>query len=266
MYEDHTPMRRAGSREGGGRIRLFRANLDEPPLPLEELEASLTSAERERAGRFGTPQLRSRWITARGLLRHLLARELARERACDPADVPLRVSDRGKPFVPDEEVSFNLSHSGPHLLIALSPAGRVGVDVEVIHPVRDLEGLVRRFLAPREVETILSFPQEGPDGGRLGAFFRTWVRKEALLKGMGLGIGAGLDNFEVTPVPLREGATRELGDNLLLWNGLPEESSEPWQVRSVVSPQGVVAAVAWDSPELSPGPSVRMSLPPANLR
>lgn len=258
-------------------IDLLWANLDAPPLPLEALEEALDPGERQRAERFRDPRLRSRWIAGRGLLRHLLSRR----QGCPPPELPLLTSDRGKPYL-DDGLSFNLSHSGPHLLVALAPGGRIGADVEVLRPVDDLEGLARRSFAPAEVRAILSYSRDSSDPGgshsgarnsppgesdsdpgpgdrvddRVRAFLRTWVRKEAFVKGVGLGVSAPLDAFEVETEPPDDSGRS--GRNLLRRNRLPGESDAPWQIRSVPAPPDAVAAVAWDDPRLPLRPATRL--------
>ena len=239
-------------------VQLFWADLDEAADELAPLESVMASDELRRARRFREARLRSRWMAARALLRHLLSLELDR----DPGDVRLQTTDRGKPYLPGDEVAFNLSHSGPHLVIALAPLGRVGVDVECIRPLPELTPLVERHFTRAEADMIFSAPRSAPSGsgcpgsdfpadppeddGTLRAFFRTWVRKEALLKAVGLGISAPLDRFQVAVAPDPSHQT-----NLLLHNELPGEEEVPWQVRSIAAPFGAVAAVAWDTPGLT---------------
>ena len=239
-------------------IRLFWLNLDETAEVVADLEHSLAPDELRRASRLREARLRSRWMAARGLLRHLLGAEL--ERA--PRKVRLQTTERGKPYLEGGELAFNLSHSGPHLVIALAPVGRVGVDVECIRPLPELAGLVQRHFTGAEAQAILSAVRDTPSAGApngassvadlpedddtLCAFFRTWVRKEALLKAIGLGVSTPLDTFQVTTA-----ADPSHRTNLLLRNDLPGEGDVPWQVRSIPAPSGALAAVAWDTPELT---------------
>src|SRR5690606_30199299 len=113
----------AAGRTSRTAIEIFWADLDRPPRPYETLAGCLTPDERERAGRYRHAVLRRRWIAARGALRHCLANRTGIE----PHAVRLVVSPRGKPHLAGGP-TFNLSHSGRHLLIAVAPHGRVGVD------------------------------------------------------------------------------------------------------------------------------------------
>lgn len=246
-----------------GIIRLIPADLDSPPISLAELEAALTAPERSRAERIRHPEVRRRRVAARGLLRHLLARETG----LAPADVPLETTPLGKPFLTGGP-SFNLSHSGRRLLIALAPDGRLGVDVEQVRPMAELEGLARRIFLREEARAILNLPDEPPRTLRTRAFFRTWVCKEAFVKGVGAGVRTGLDTFEVRTGPVATPAGGDVGrdqsgeggtdatewarSDVLLRIHLPEEADRPWRIVPVPSPPGVEAALAWDRPEHIP--------------
>src|SRR5690606_29615680 len=102
-----------------------------------------------------------------------------------PREIRFTVSELGKLSLPGGP-SFNISHSGNFILVALAPEGRLGVDVEAVRPLRDLLGLARTSFAYDELCTVATLP----DAHRLRPFFRIWARKEAVLKALGLGLTA----------------------------------------------------------------------------
>jgi 4'-phosphopantetheinyl transferase len=69
----------------------------------------------------------------------------------------------------------------------------VGVDVEYVGLNVPILQLARRFFSAKEAGAIAS--QEGHEQRRL--FFDIWVRKEACLKALGLGLSVPLDGFTV---------------------------------------------------------------------
>jgi len=73
----------------------------------------------------------------------------------------------------------------------------VGVDVERVRPLDDLETLAERVFSRRERETLqrLTGPQ------RLNGFFNAWTRKEAFIKALGEGLSHPLDRFDVSLAP-----------------------------------------------------------------
>ncbi|MCM2425578.1 4'-phosphopantetheinyl transferase family protein [Streptomyces sp. RKAG337] len=107
-----------------------------------------------------------------------------------PADVRLVREDcpgcgepHGRPAVAGGGVHFSLSHSGGFALLAFA-ATPVGVDVETVpsaDAVADISSVMHR------VEIAELGALEPPE--RPAAFARAWVRKEAYLKGLGIGLG-----------------------------------------------------------------------------
>lgn len=86
----------------------------------------------------------------------------------------------GKPFFPSQpDLCFNLSHSGPYALCALSRR-EVGADVEVCRPRG--ENLPRRVLSEREYAWFRE------RGCRWEDFYTLWTLKEAYVKWRGTGL------------------------------------------------------------------------------
>lgn len=113
-------------------------------------------------------------------------------RSGDRPDLRRLVS--GKPVVEgDKGLTLNLSHSGCRNVLAVGRDCRIGVDIERIRPIAGVERLARRFFSQVEANALLRLPAEE----RVRAFFRTWVRKEAYLKGLGGGVPSRLRCFSV---------------------------------------------------------------------
>src|SRR5690606_12276124 len=95
-------------------------------------------AELARADRFVHESDRARLILGRGLTR----RAVSALTGMRPRDVRFTRSGEGKPVV-HPGPAFNISHSGDVVLVALAAAGRLGVDVEQVRPLRDMHSLAR---------------------------------------------------------------------------------------------------------------------------
>jgi 4'-phosphopantetheinyl transferase len=144
--------------------------------------AATTAEERDRASRFRRAEDRERYLAAHGALRLLLGRYLT----CDPLTLHFAVSTNGKPFLENQELQFNLSHSGGIALIAVAQSRQVGADIEQVRPMPDLQAVAARVCTP--VELVRLSGLAGRE--RECAFFAMWTRKEALAKATGEGIGA----------------------------------------------------------------------------
>jgi 4'-phosphopantetheinyl transferase len=115
--------------------------------------------------------------------------DVAIERHC----VRCGSADHGKPRLVDASagIHFSLAHSGPHVVVAVTRAGPVGVDVERRKPGADYRALRRKTLTADEAAAF------DAAGGRPQDFLRTWVRKEAVTKAVGTGIASPFHTFAV---------------------------------------------------------------------
>jgi 4'-phosphopantetheinyl transferase len=126
-------------------------------------------------------------VVARAQLRIALGRRLGRA----PRSLRFMRGPHGKPALVGADgarLHFSQARSGDVCLLALSADGPVGVDVEALSPLPELEPLVAARFAPSEAAAILRRSGEQ----RLRAFYRCWTRKEACLKATGAGLSAGL--------------------------------------------------------------------------
>jgi 4'-phosphopantetheinyl transferase len=149
----------------------------------------LDEAELERAGRFRFEVDRRRFIRRRAFLRNVLATYLG----VPDSTIAYRTSRHGRPEVATHAVTFSTSHADGLAVVAIATEGRVGVDVERLRPIPDALGLARGVLAAREAEHLRSVPLLT----RSEEFLRTWTRKEAYAKALGLGLSLAFDRFDV---------------------------------------------------------------------
>lgn len=172
-----------------GEVHVWRARLS--PSPGEHLDV-LSADERRRADTYRSGHDRSRFIAARSLLRRILGGYLARP----PGELTFRYGPQGKPeLTGDEALRFNLSHAADMALFAVTLDMELGVDLESASVLLDPESVVHRCMSPRERSRL---DRVGPQT-RGEAILATWVRKEAVAKGRGEGMGLPLDKIETRP-------------------------------------------------------------------
>lgn len=128
--------------------------------------------------RFRFEKDRLRYAVSHAALREILALYAGRA----PGQLLFQEEANGKPALDPPAVSFNLTHSGDLALVAVAPAGRIGVDIEQLRPVADADAIAERLFTPEE--------REAAARGGAAEFFRIWTRKEALVKASGEGLGA----------------------------------------------------------------------------
>ncbi|MFE6744806.1 4'-phosphopantetheinyl transferase family protein [Kitasatospora purpeofusca] len=171
-----------------GAVELWLLEAAAVPVGPAELDG-LDEEEHRRAGRFVRDADRTVYLAAHVALRQVLGRRLGlapgelvfgRE-PCPGCDEP-----HGRPRLAGRVSGaphFSLSHGGGRVLIGLAGAP-VGVDVEPL-PAADSAEVLATTLHPAEQAELADVrPADRP-----GAFARLWTRKEAYLKGLGIGLG-----------------------------------------------------------------------------
>jgi 4'-phosphopantetheinyl transferase len=176
-------------------VELLFISIDVTASVLARLSAVLTHAETDRAARFHFEADRRRSIVGRAALRHLLSQRLGVE----PQEFRFEQGESGKPFLPQSDIQFNVSHSCDVVAIALA-ADEVGVDIEAKHEIPEMAAIAARFFSRDEAERVLAATDA------IDQFLRIWTMKEAIVKAAGPGLGVPLDRFTVpssapTPQP-----------------------------------------------------------------
>ena len=198
---------------------VWRINLDIPEAQRQNLLTTLSDDEVARANRFHFPQHRQRFIAGRGILRRILGGYLGIE----PQQVLFDYQARGKPVLADalakSGLCFNLSHSQGLALCAVNYHSQIGIDLEYIRPMSDLEALAKRFFLPREYDLVRSLSPEQQQE----IFFRYWTCKEAYLKATGEGL-AQLEQIEILLNPT-EPAQLNTSENWSLFELRPAQDS-----------------------------------------
>jgi 4'-phosphopantetheinyl transferase len=173
-------------------VHVWRAFLDSDPRRIGRLANMLSQDERDRASQFVVPQDRERFIAARAILRTILGRYSGRA----ASTIEFAYGSAGKPRMAslqsDMAIAFNVSHSGGLAVYAFARNREVGIDVELVRPLDDLETISERMLSQNELAHLRGLPAPH----RHEAFFLSWTRKEAYLKAKGLGLGPPLDAFD----------------------------------------------------------------------
>jgi 4'-phosphopantetheinyl transferase len=176
-------------RIGVSEVHIWFAAVNLPPSEIEIASRFLAEEELARAQRYRFEADQRRSIVSRASLRQLIGRYTDSE----PRSLRFITGEHGKPAVAGGGIHFNASHSGDLVVLAFARETPVGVDVEHIRPMPDALNIARRFFSPDEtarLEAATTVEEE---------FFTIWTAKEAVVKGIGKGLSAGLDSFTVPP-------------------------------------------------------------------
>jgi 4'-phosphopantetheinyl transferase len=194
------------------------------PDHAAQLRALLDAHELDRLDRFRRAPDRARYLAAHALTRLVLAplvgqppQELVFDRRCRCGE------QHGKPTLPGGP-QFSFTHGGELVGIAVrADGGPIGLDVEPVRELSDLDGMARHISSPIELGRPLP---AAPD-----SFFTAWTRKEALLKATGEGIASPMAGITLGP------------DGVEQWIGEGAPTDEVWLCDLAPAP-GYRAAVA----------------------
>jgi len=214
-------------------IHVWALSLRTTGEALEQMEDTLSAAERRRADSFHFERDRNRFIAGHGTLRAILSQYLLE----DPLDLVFEQGRKGKPALSERfewsQVHFNLTHCDDLALLAVARDREIGIDVERIRALDDLSEVASICCSPRERAELWALPEEE----RAAAFLRLWTRKEAWLKATGEGICESLGEVEVS---FRAGDFPRI---VMLPAGGKTDAKE-WSVRELTPAPGFVGAIA----------------------
>jgi phosphopantetheinyl transferase len=161
--------------------------LDARSIVLERVfsEAIFSAHELERARRYHFDLNRTEFLAARGIVRSYVAHGVGLRAEA----IVFEAGPNEKPRLLNPEcagIDVSLAHAGGRVACGFVRHGHIGVDIEslehrAIHDAKDLSRLV---FSASEMDLLEQSSQS--DFPRL--FVRGWTRKEAVLKGSGLGL------------------------------------------------------------------------------
>lgn len=155
--------------------------------------AVLSDSERAEMERFVFVDDRRRYAHAHGAMRQLVGDYLG----LAPSSVELTHDELGKPRVVGTKLQLSLAHADELALVAIGWDGAIGVDVERIRHLPDVEALKQTCFTERERIRL-----ERCNGDT--ELIQLWTRKEALLKATGEGLRrhpGTVDVLDSEPLP-----------------------------------------------------------------
>lgn len=157
---------------------------------IPSLVSSLAIQEKEKFRSMKSRKGAFYYLFRKGMVRLVLSQYASKE----PANITIMRDEFQKPYLPDKKVAFNLSHSGEYLYIGISHKGELGVDIESKKAFEKRSKTLLEDIYSDEERAIYSTLQEKEQEE---FFRRIWVRKEAVVKALGMGITVNLSDITV---------------------------------------------------------------------
>src|SRR5262245_60502712 len=127
-------------------VDIWSVELTAPERCVLKSLSWLSPEELDRAARFKFDEHRRQFIISHGVLRALLS-SLS---GIDPAAIEFTYGANGKPRLKDAigSIFFNMSHSEGLAVYALTHGCEVGIDVETVRSITDIENIAAQFFNP----------------------------------------------------------------------------------------------------------------------
>lgn len=139
---------------------------------VEEAKEFLDEESLERAKRNIFKENQNKSILTHAILRYYLE-AFTKQPA---AKIKILRTPRGKPYMANFPIHFNLSHTSQYALLGFHPYSPIGVDIEQMRNDLDFSKIADLFMHPSEKEKM------DLNKNPIDNFFNLWCAKEALLK------------------------------------------------------------------------------------
>ena len=171
-----------------GQLYVWSVNTNPTAELLERCKVALSEHELTRIPFFKFEQVQQNYIISQGVLRLLLGAYLG----MNANKLKIGRQAKGKPISSDDpDIHFNISNSGKMAVYAFSRDSEVGIDLEHIRQIPDLDEMITKNFSTNERKYINASEKD-----RNSRFFRFWTIKESYLKAIGEGMRLAPDNLE----------------------------------------------------------------------
>lgn len=215
-----------------GEIHVWTARLVDDRNATADLLRILGQEERTRAAEFSFERDRVRFIQAHGIVRQILANYSD----ADAARLTFVRNRHGKPYLVPRangpNLQFSVSHSGNCCMLAVRLDHSIGIDVEKVRDLPQTMDIAQSYFTPAESRILTTLQ------GTIhrDAFFVLWTHKEAMVKGLGVGLASNISCVEFD-------LNRVGGPRFVAWDG-DRSVAQRWSIFRLDPAPGYVAAVA----------------------
>lgn len=181
-------------------IHIWSSNLAVSYEKVSKYYKYLSPYERHRAESLKFEKDRNLFVVFRGVLRKILSIYIN----LPPEKILIEHTNFGKPILRNYPgtgyLYFNSSRSNNLALYIFSGLYEVGIDIEEVREIDNFEDIISQFFAPEEISDFNKIqPQE-----LIRTFYKTWTKKEAFVKAIGVGLSFPLSQFQVSIMPSKE--------------------------------------------------------------
>jgi 4'-phosphopantetheinyl transferase len=151
----------------------------------------LTEDEKTEINKIKIRKVRNQKVISKAIVKNILSKYLG----VTINQIKFSYNKFGKPVLPADinlqDLNFNVSHSGELGIIALTKKYKIGVDVERIAELADIDDIIQMCFSKDEQRLFHGVK----DPEKTTLFYRIWTGKEAFVKAIGKGFSFPLKNI-----------------------------------------------------------------------
>lgn len=157
------------------------------------INSFLSDYEINKATRFYKKEDALCYSVTHAMLRFLLSGTLN----LNPRKILIESTDNNKPEILNTEIDFNISHSANYGCVAIADNKnlKIGIDLERIKELKDINVIINDYMSKAEQEYILN--SDNILSNKKVRFYEIWTRKESLLKMTGIGLVDNLNEISL---------------------------------------------------------------------
>jgi 4'-phosphopantetheinyl transferase len=172
-------------------IHVWSAPLDIDAERMDEMLHRLSPIERMRAEQMPEERASRQFVISRALQRQILASYVGGH----PSEIKFGYIAMGKPTLAhpnDIGLTFNTTHSGHRVILAVTSHRDVGIDAEMVRPIPRALKVAKRVFSADEYQQLAQLPPDELDR----AFLKIWVKREGTAKARGDSVWRGLASWK----------------------------------------------------------------------
>jgi 4'-phosphopantetheinyl transferase len=217
---------------GKNTAHIYLASLDLTHPQIKTLFKLLSPEEKNSAKRYHFEHDRVLYIARHGILRTLLGNYIK----CEPDQIQFTTNTYGKPYLKhmdhNKQYYFNISYSNNMGVFAFTADQEVGIDIEFVKNIPEMNSIVDNYLSSKEKNKFKKLSKIQ----RENLFYEYWTRKEALVKGIGMGLKYPIDRIDLNLQNVQTAVIDNRHTN--------SESKQIWSIYKLNLPQGFIGALA----------------------
>lgn len=185
-------LKNIGFNEDSSKALIYAVSFANCKQNIPKFWECLSEAERAKAKGYYTSSLSERYIISHGILRYILSHYTSQL----PQDIEFVHNTHGKPFLKNNNIQFNMSHSHNMISYVIALNYKVGIDIELQDDNFDADTMSDLVFTSQEAKLFAILE----DARKLEFFYNLWVKKEALIKASGYGLSYPINTIEAITI------------------------------------------------------------------